>query len=150
MADLLTRAESQVIDGVPAYGPGAIYQHLCRADPGAALGYQPSEAYVRARRDRDRRRELERHAENAAKPKAVHPLEAEWGSVLDGLETAELFNLLESAEINAEHRKAVKQWMQTKSAKQWMKTRKKGDRVGFLRDLFLESLAAQTHERLNE
>lgn len=70
IAELLAFCERQTIGRAKAYGPGAVFWQLANGPPGSRPTVPESEAYQRAKRDRDRQWQAERQAENLA-PKEI-------------------------------------------------------------------------------
>jgi hypothetical protein len=134
---LLEAAERQTIGQVRAYGPGALYRHLCLSEPGTPIRLPTTEAYQRAVRDRELAWQQSR--EQAKTPVTndwLKALEAEWGERLDSLSAAELAALFEAAELKEFQRAAA-----IKHA------RRAENRFGPSRIALLHALASQSQEQ---
>jgi hypothetical protein len=142
--ELLAQCLRQTIDGVRAYGPGAVHRHLMTGEPGTPMRLAPSDAYNRAKRDRERQ-QAERRARERARQSEDHrsrkrdgeyenPLEAEWGAVLDRAGPEEIAALFEAAALtDFQRRLALREKCPEKPVR----------RFGAVRPLLLEALAAQ-------
>jgi len=103
MCDFVDDLERETIDGVAKWSPGAVWWQLKRGAPGSRITLPPTDAWLRARRDRDRRLERDCEARRAAEQRpqreaeetAWRQREERLGPILDSLSPDDLRRLAE-------------------------------------------------------